>query len=764
MLDEPDVQGIICNCTDITAKKHMQDNLIQSEHKYRYIMENISEGIWMTDRNAQTTYINPPLAQMLGYTPDEMLNQSAMDFINNEQNRIILEKISNQNKEIRETYAFTFTKKDGTPLLTRVASKAMYNDRGAYIGALATITDLTAWEASQEKIRYMAKFPNENPNPVLRISDKGYLLYSNDAADIIIKTLHFNKDIPLDKQWQHHVTEVMKTMTIKAVELQCDDRFFLLHLTPIHKEAYINVYAFDITHRVKARLSLEQSERKYRELFENTRDGLVFNNLDGKFTRVNSAYEQITGYTESELLNMNFKDITPKKWHLPENKIINDQLLKSGFTELYEKQYIHKDGSIIDIEIQTYLMHNLNNEPIGMWGFVRNITERKQTERALSESERKYRELFDNIRDGTVIVNMDGQILECNLEYSRMLGYSQEELKKISYQQLTPANWHGFEQKIVETQIIPRGYSDLYEKEYCKKDGTIFPIELRTYAIKDAKNNLVGMWAIIRDVTERKNAVEQRERLLRTLAAKNDELESIVYVSSHDLRSPLVNISGFTKEAENLVDKAIQLLNNNNNLEKTFSDITDLLKNDFPPALRYIMVSANKMDALLNGLTKLSRLGQANISVQFIDMHHMFESIIDSLRYQINEGGVKIIIDDLPNCYGDSLQISQVFSNIVDNAIKYRDPNKRQVIKISGKQEEDFCIYSIQDRGIGIHQDHQRKIFEIFHRLDPSHASPGEGLGLTIARRIIDKHIGKIWLESKLEQGTTFYIALPNKP
>ncbi len=764
LLDEPNVQGIIFNCKDITAKKHMQDNLIQSEHKYRYIMENISEGIWMTDRNAQTNYINPALSQMLGYTPDEMLHQSALDFINNEQNRTIWKKITTKNKDIRETYAFTFTKKDGTSLLTRVASKAMYDDRGVYIGTLATITDLSEWEDSQQKIRYMAKFPNENPNPVMRISSKGYLLYANESADILIKTLHLDKNNPLDKEWKHYISEAMKTMSIKEIELQCDDLFYLLHITPIHKESYINIYAFDITDRVKARHSLEQSERKYRELFENTRDGLVFTDLNGKFTRVNNAFELITGYSQDELLNMKYQDLTTKEWQLIEDKKIREQLFKVGFTDLYEKQYIHKNGSIIDVEVQAYLMFDTNNTPFAIWGLVRNITSRKETERALSESERKYRELFDNIRDGTVIVDMAGKILECNLEYSRMLGYTEEELSKITYHELTPSNWHDFEQNIVDTQIIPQGYSDLYEKEYRKKDGTVFPVEMRTYLVKDANNNPVGMWAIVRDVTERKNAVEQRERLLHTLAAKNEELESIVYVSSHDLRSPLVNISGFTKELENLIDKAIQLLNNENNLDDATPELTDILKNDLPPALHFIETSATKMDALLAGLTKLSRLGQASVSIQYIDMHHMFNSIIDSLRYQINEADAKVMIDDLPNCYGDALQISQVFANIVDNAIKYRDPKRRQVIKISGYKKDDLCIYRIKDRGIGIHQDHQRKIFEIFHRLDPSHVNPGDGLGLTIARRIIDKHSGNIWLESKIDEGTTFYVALPGKP
>jgi signal transduction histidine kinase len=145
-----------------------------------------------------------------------------------------------------------------------------------------------------------------------------------------------------------------------------------------------------------------------------------------------------------------------------------------------------------------------------------------------------------------------------------------------------------------------------------------------------------------------------------------------------------------------------------------------------------------------------------------MDMNALLASITRAMEFQIKEARAVVRVDDLPPCLGDGTQINQVFSNLLDNALKYREPKRRCDIEINGRMEEGRAIYTVADNGIGIAPEHQSKAFEIFHRLDPSH-SQGEGLGLAIAQRILERQNGKIWVEAELGRGSTFFVALPAK-
>ena len=175
------------------------------------------------------------------------------------------------------------------------------------------------------------------------------------------------------------------------------------------------------------------------------------------------------------------------------------------------------------------------------YGVGTNITERKRSEEALRESESKYRRLYDSMMEAFVNTDMSGRILETNRAFQALLGYSEEELKQLYYTDLTPQNWHVFESEIVKNQIIPRGYSDVYEKEYRKKDGTIFPVELRTFLLRDPSGQPIGMWAIIRDLTERKRAegaLRESEKKHRTLF---DNAGDAIFI--HDVEARILEVN-----------------------------------------------------------------------------------------------------------------------------------------------------------------------------------------------------------------------------
>ncbi len=246
----------------------------------------------------------------------------------------------------------------------------------------------------------------------------------------------------------------------------------------------------------------------------------------------------------------------------------------------------------------------------------------------------------------------------------------------------------------------------------------------------------------------------------KELTAKNKELEQIVYVTSHDLRSPLVNIQGFSKELTSALEDVALLCENEDIPEHIKEKLAPLLQEDVPESLQFIQKSIVKMDGLLTGLLRLSRLGRAVLQIEECDMNELIKEVVATSDYQINDVGAVVDIGSLPPCRGDSSQLNQVFSNLLDNALKYFDPNRPGRIKISGKVTTGHVVYCVEDNGIGIAEEHKEKSFEIFHRLNPT-AVPGEGLGLTIVSRIVEKHDGKIWLESKPGEGSRFYVEFP---
>jgi PAS domain S-box-containing protein len=276
----------------------------------------------------------------------------------------------------------------------------------------------------------------------------------------------------------------------------------------IGDQTYLVGMAVDISERRRAEEALKESERKYRQLHESMMDGFVRLNLDGKIMEVNDAFCHMLGYTAEELLQSTHNDVTPEKWYDFEGNIITKEVLTRGYSDVYAKELRHKDGHNIPVEVRAYRMLDESGNPIGLWAIVRNITERKRAEEALQDSERKYRQLHESMRDGFVRLDLDGRITETNDAFCKILGCGAEDLLNLPYNSLIPEKWAIVEKCVNEEKVLTRGYSNIYFKEYQRKDGAIIPVEVRKHLILDEAGSPCGMWAIVRDITERKWAEE----------------------------------------------------------------------------------------------------------------------------------------------------------------------------------------------------------------------------------------------------------------
>jgi signal transduction histidine kinase len=256
------------------------------------------------------------------------------------------------------------------------------------------------------------------------------------------------------------------------------------------------------------------------------------------------------------------------------------------------------------------------------------------------------------------------------------------------------------------------------------------------------------------------NAIRDRDNQIADLKEKNDELNSIFFTASHDLRSPLINIEGFSREIKNDLQRLSETLANCDLKSERKSEMERIINTSIPESLKYIQIGTARLDKVLTGLQKLSQLGNAALNFETINTRQLITDVINSIQIEIRRSGAIIELLEIPDCYGDTAQLNQLFSNLICNALKYRHPEKTCTVQVSGVKKDDKIEFLVEDNGIGIQESRIEDIFDTFYRINPDGPIPGNGLGLTIVKRILARHRGKIRVESNFENGSRFYFSL----
>jgi signal transduction histidine kinase len=252
--------------------------------------------------------------------------------------------------------------------------------------------------------------------------------------------------------------------------------------------------------------------------------------------------------------------------------------------------------------------------------------------------------------------------------------------------------------------------------------------------------------------------------MAKTIRQKEQENELFVYSVSHDLRSPLVNLQGFSQELAAVVGDLRSLLQGSQLPERVKAKATRLIDRDAEEAIRYIQSAVTRLAGIIDALLRLSRAGRVEFRFQHVEVQPIVQRIVGAMHDSITKSNAELQVAPLPSCWSDPRAIDQVFANLIGNAVNYLDPARPGKVEVGCLEEEPatpgFRTYFVRDNGLGIPEAFQAKVFIAFQRLHPD-VTPGEGIGLALVRRVVDRVGGRVWLESKEGQGTTFYLALP---
>ncbi|MEI7526975.1 MAG: PAS domain-containing sensor histidine kinase, partial [Mariniphaga sp.] len=505
-----------------------------------------------------------------------------------------------------------------------------------------------------------------------------------------------------------------------------------------------HVLVNDITKRKLAEKALSESEARFRRLYESASLGIFQTAPDGKVISVNPAFAKMFGYNSPDELKISIKndavnlftDINRRDEII--RLVENDPRLNT-----FENTYSRKDGSTFIGWLKVTRVLDEEGRFSHMEGFVEDITDRKLAEEALKESEEKYRLIVENVGEGFGFVNSEEQFLLANKAAEMIFGVGPGCLVDMNLNQFISKEQSEIVQK--ETSLRTHGIQSVYEMDIIQPSGKICTISLTAVPKNDKDGIFLGTYGIFSDITERKRievVLKVKNEELQKLNATKDKFFSII---AHDLKSPFNSILGFSQILEEQMK------------DKDYTAIEKYSKIINDSSLRAMNLLANLME------WALSQTGRMEFNLEYCDMVLLINEVtlLSDDSAQQKSITIKKFLPRIIRIFADKAMLSTVVRNLISNAIKFTMPGGR--ITISMEQMPNEIIFIVQDTGIGMSKSHMEKMF----RIDESSSTPGTqrekgtGLGLILCKDFIEKHGGKIWVESEVGKGSVFKFSLP---
>lgn len=490
----------------------------------------------------------------------------------------------------------------------------------------------------------------------------------------------------------------------------------------------------------QSRQEQKQTEIKYQQLFNSSHEGFVILKPTGEILDINNAFLKLLALKREETLGKKF-------WQLRDLFVSNLAQLIRQFRQVVQQKSSHQTSTSMELVNSTgqeYILDfQTNSDDYNIFVIVRDMTNRIKAERALKESEEKFRNMAENSLQGIFIYQND-KFVYINNMLPRIFFMPQKKFMKMSRPELTgllqPQTLKHVCKKVIS---LKTGQLNQSRFELAIEDEQIGNIWLEILLGKIIYNGKPAFQGAIMDITERKQHEKEREQLLNELSNRNAELERFVYTVSHDLKTPLVTLKGFTGLLEQDIEQ-----NDRGNIKKDLS---------------FINQACSRMQDLIQDLLELSRIGRLVNPCQEIEFLIPLQEALEQVQPLAQSGKVQFKINGpFGTVIVDRQRLEEALVNLLTNAIKFMGDNRQPLIEIGTAQKNGEKFYFIRDNGIGINPKYHDKIFNLFEQIKTINVE-GTGVGLTIVKRIIELHGGRIWVESAENEGSCFCYTLPQK-
>jgi|GEM_PF-320555 PAS domain S-box-containing protein len=719
-------QGII---RDITERKRTENALRESEKRYRALFEGSRDAIYVTTREGEIVDANQSMLDLFGYCREEIIGLNARrTYVYPEARRKFQQQIEREG--FVRNYEIKLCKKDGTEMECLLTATVRRADDGGIFGYQGIIRDVTEHkqilnELRTEKQRFQTLSENAPFGMVMIDKDGAFKhinprfreLFGYDLNDIPDGKTWFRKAYP-DSHYRHDVISAWKEdlkifkpgeKRSRVFTVNCKDGTEkIINFIPVQLETVENLMACeDITERKKAETALRKSEEKYRTILHGIEDFYYEVNLTGDMIFFNDSMVKISGYSEEELMGMNYRkyvsEETAKKVYQTFNQVYRTGVPSKGF----DWEVIRKDGTQRFLEISVSLMHDPKGQPVGFFGIGRDVTERKQAERELKEREQKYESILNNIEELYYEVDLAGTLTFLNGSMTRILGYSREELMGVNNRQYMSEETA---KRVYQTfnQVYLTGIpTKAFDWGLIRKDGTIRVLETSISLMHDPKGQPVGFFGIGRDITERKQAEEQ-ERNLRSAKDK------VLHHLSHELRTPLSVIQGSIRILKRKTQAQTPPIVRGeifDSLEKNLGRLSD------------IQQETDKIIRSYREMEKSSHLEALDIppsaGVERISLYSFAQKVLGEVKEEASHRDIQITFEGAKDLTLDANPgvLGGMFIGLLKNAIE-NTPDEG-VIRIVLEQKAQWIQLKFMDFGIGITKENQRRLFDgLFHTLD----------------------------------------------
>ncbi len=543
----------------------------------------------------------------------------------------------------------------------------------------------------------------------------------------------------------------------------------------------------DITKRKETELQLENSSRTFKALFNNSMEGIVYSNLNNQYVYANTAFHKMTGYSPKEMAGKSWYDITLEKWHDKQKEIYKNKLLVKGQSGIFEKEYRHKNGNIIPVQLTASLDYDHEGNPVGIWTIVRNISEIKKAMKDLDLSEARFRTMISSSPVGTFLMDRKGRMIYLNEAFVKLTGKTGKPLKEIWWNSLHKDDLKSIRESFTRSLRAGKTYEGTVR--YLLAGGIIKNLEIKTVPIK-SQNKISGFVGLVLDITDRVNTekiLEEQKKLLlknidsgtvelekktknleatqkaltylledvnetrnelensnKKMASVIQELEAFSYSVSHDLRAPLRSIDGFSYAL--------------------LEDYSHKLEGEGKDFLERIHQSSVRMGQLIEDLLQLSRISRSETFSEKINISTLCHEIFELLINEEPDRAFTLHIEENLSVHSDRRLVRIMLQNLLENAWKFTRNQKKAVIKIGmlkTKADEKRPVLFIEDNGTGFNMKYQQEIFIPFKRLHDEGSFEGTGIGLATVKRIANRLEIEISVESNPEKGSSFFLKFP---